>query len=258
MRNECLGDPIDRESHRTFHQPSKPGFGRHRLVPRHQAFEFKVAKPLRRQTILMSDSTFPGPTTATRSIRPTAALELAAASFTPTFRLDRRRSQTGDHPARGRASKHGIETGRVVEMAAASLIDDPRQTRDGDEVPIRRLECQQSGDQAVSDRRSSTTSSGRLALGGGTILKTLQERTPTAGRAIPVHAEMRPPTGVEKIGKPVHRTTSGRSPLVAAASASSEDQRQSVSLCCSTRVHLPFAVGVSRENSPRRTTCPMT
>ena len=258
MRNECLGDPIDRESHRTFHQPSKPGLGRHRLVPRHQAFEFKVAKPLRRQTILMSDSTFPGPTTATRSIRPTAALELAAASFTPTFRLDRRRSQTDDHPARGRASKHGIETGLAVEMAASSLIDDPRQTRDGDEVPIRRLECQQSGDQAVSGRRPSTTSSGRVALRGGTISKAFEERTTATGRAMPGHAQMLPATGLQKTGQPVHRSTSAPASPDAPASASSEDQRQSVSLCCSTRVHLPFAVGVSREKSPRRSTCAMT
>ena len=206
----------------------------------------------------MSDSTFPGPTAATRSIRPAPAFDFATTTVTPTFRLGRRRSQPGDHPACGRASEHGIETGLAVEMATPSLVDDPRQTRRCDEVAIRRLQRQQSDDQAVADRRPSTTRSGRLALGSGTILKTLQERAPTAGRAMPVHAQVRPPTGVEKIGKPIHRSTSAPASPDATASASSEDQRQSVSLCCSTRVHLPFAVVVSREKSPRRSTCVMT
>ena len=144
--------------------------------------------PLRRQTFLMADPTFPGPTATTRSIRPAPAFDLATTLFTSTSRLHRRGSQPGDDPGRGRASEHVVEGGPAVEMAAPSLVDDPRQTGRRDEVTIRRLQRQQSDDQAVPDRRPRTARAGRLALGGGTILKTLQERTPTAGRAIPVHA----------------------------------------------------------------------
>lgn len=206
----------------------------------------------------MTDSTFPCPTTPTRSIGPTPALELTATTVTPTFRLDPGFSQAGDHPGRGRASKHGIQARLAVGMPSSGLVDDPCQTRHGDEITIGRLERQQSDDQPVSDRRPSTTASGHITLDTGTISETLQKRPASTGRAGTHHAQMITPTLREKSGKPVHRSASIRASSDAPASASSEDQRQSVSLCCSTRVHFPLAVGVSREKSPRRSTCVMT
>ena len=220
--------------------------------------EFEIATLLRRQTRLMSDSTFPGPTTTTRSIRPAPAFDFATTTVTPAFHLDRGRSQLDDDPACGRASKDGIETGLPARMATPSLVDDPRQTRRRDEVPIRRLERQQSDDQAVPDRHPGIPRSGRVALDGGTFSKAFEENTAATRRAVPGHAQMFLATGLQKFGKPVHRSTSAPVAPDAPASASNEAQRQSVSLCCSTRVHLPFAVGVSREKSPRRSTCVMT